>query len=340
MRNRTLHDPFPPLSIAPDGVDEPAGAGGPADDEARARARGDLIDPPAPPAPPEPDPTEGKTPTELAEEAAEGEETPEERAQREAEEAEAERAKRIRVPKHRLDEVVAKSRAREEALLARIAELERQQAEPAAGKPKDVLAEMRARIDELQDKYEELLFEGEKEKAREVRRQLEEARDRYTDTKVAAGGAAARAQTIESLKYEAALAKVEADYPALNPDSGQFDEARATEVAELMQMMAAQGLTRQAALERAVRYVMGAPTARTPSAAEAAAEAARIRREQDGRKRAAEAVAKQPPNTARAGTDNGRGGEPERGIDVFRLSQQAFERLSAEEVARLRGDEL
>lgn len=344
---RRFHAPRAPLTITIEGQPDAAGAGGPDDDEQITGDRGDELDttlddaangdegkgadkPSA-----KDDKPEEKEGGEEGEE--EGEETEEERAEREAAEAEAEKAKRIRVPKHRLDEVVAKSRQREEQLLRQIEALSRQQQDKDP--PKDVLAEMRTQIGELQDKYEAHVFAGEKDEAKAVRTQLEEAREKYSDARIAATSEATRLQTIDSLKYDAALAKAEADYPVLNPDNADtYDDAKANEVAALMSMFAQNGFTRQASLEKAVRYVMGPPQARE---VDTAADTVRLRREQEARKKAAEAQRRQPPSDAGAGTDNDKaGGQRQQGIDIMKLSQEKFAELDEEALARARGDEV
>jgi hypothetical protein len=267
----------------------------------------------------------------------EEDETEEERAEREAAEAEEARKKKARIPLSRHEEILAKAREREEALAARLLELENKQ----KGEPKkDVLGEMRAKIDELQDKYEELVFEGEKDKAKAVRKELDAARERYTDTKVAQSGALARAQTIETLKYEQALAKAEADYPALNPDNADaFDDAKANEVAELMEMFIRSGLTRQAGLEKAVKYVMGSPAQKKDASKDTAAETLRLRREQEARQKAADALKKQPPDSGKTGADNDKaGGQREQGINILKVNQDQFDKFDEDTLAKLRGD--
>jgi len=264
-----------------------------------------------------------------------GEETADEKAEREKEEQAQQHKKRVRIPLERHEAVLNQARAREEALLQRLQALEKKD-QPA---PRNVLGEMKTKIDELQDKYEDHVFKGEKDEARTARKELDALRDRYTDAKVALSGDQARIQTIDSLKYEAALAKVEADYAALNPDTDTFDEAKANEVAELMSMFQAKGHTRQSSLEKAVKYVMGeAKPARKDDDGTAAALAAK--RAEEARKKAAEASGKQPPNSQVTGQDNDKAGNKDggKGFDVMKASQEQFAKLDEETKARLRGD--
>jgi hypothetical protein len=280
---------------------------------------------------------EGKTADELAEEAEE--ETAEEKAAREAEEAAAAAKKRTRIPLDRHEKIVEAARTREAQLVARIQELEKGK-EPAQQR-KDVLAEMRTQISELQDKYEAHVFAGEKDEAKAVRKELDTLRETYTDQKVAASSSATRAQTIDALKYEAALAKVEGDYPELNPDNKEaFNDAKADEVAEMMAMFVNSGLTRQAALEKSVRYVMGSPAAKKDAGKDAAAETLRAAREKAAREKAAAADKQQPPDTSKAGADNDKAGARDSTIDVMKLDQEKFAKLDEDTLAKLRGDVL
>lgn len=307
---------------------------------AAAIARGDAL--PADDTPPEKTADELAAEAEAAEKAAkpddENIETPEEKAEREAEEAEQANKKRVRIPLSRHEEMLNKARQREEALVARVQELERT-TKAAPAERKDVLGEMKTKIAELQDKYEAHLFEGEKVEAKAVRAELETLREQYTDAKVANSSTQARVQTLDTLKYEAALAKVEADFPALNPDNEEtFDEAKATEVAELLVLFQKNGLTRQAALSKAVGYVMGAAKAGAPP--DATAETLAQKRAQEARAKAAEASRRQPPDATKVGQDNDKAGNKDGGkaIDVMKLSQAQFAKVDEETLSRLRGD--
>lgn len=265
----------------------------------------------------------------------EGEETPEERAAREAEEAEREKAKRIRIPKARLDEAVAKARQREEALNNKIAELQNQLGTRTT---QTELSKAQAKIESLQDQYEELILDGKKDEARAVRRQVEALRDELIDYRTAAKSEAARKAAIDDLKYESTLANIESQHAALNPDSEQFDPDKTDEVAVLMEAFVARGFQRAAALSKAVQYVMG-PASKQTSIDEAAAVAQR--RATEARRKAAEANARQPASTKDIGLDSDKGGTAAPGgIDVMRLTQDRFAKLDDETKAKLRGDEM
>lgn len=248
------------------------------------------------------------------------------------EEEEAEKKRRIRIPKARFDEVVRKAREKEEVLHTKIRDLEKQ---VGSQKNETDVQKLAKQIDELEDQYEDLLHDGKKEDARKVRRQLNEARERLSDIKSTVKSDAAKREAIDQLKYDSLLAKAEADYPELNPEQEDFSEEKTEEVAGLVEAFMARGYTRHAALDKAIKYVMGAPRGKED------AEAIKKQRETDARKKAADADKKQPPATSKAGMDSDKGGtKDDGGIDVFRMSPDKFDKLTEETKSRLRGDVL
>ena len=265
----------------------------------------------------------------------EGDETPEEKAEREKQEAEEAKKRNIRIPKSRFDEVQAKARQREQALLE---EIERLKGGQQASATQKAVSEMRSKIEELQDKYEDLILDGRKDEARKVRKQVDTMREELVEYQTSVKSDAARKAAVDELSYNAQLAGFEAKYPALNPEHEDFDGDQTNEVATLLNAFVKSGTKRADALAKAVKYVLGAPPEQKVSdAAKALAE----ERAKKAREKAAEADKKQPPNSAKVGLDSdkaGKGGE--QGIDVMRLSQDKFSKLDEETKAKLRGDEL
>lgn len=266
-------------------------------------------------------------------------ETPEEKAEREKLEAEEAAKKNLRVPKARFDEAVNKARARETALLEEIEKLKGGKAQSEVVK---AVSEHRKKIDELQDKYEDLILDGKKDEARKIRKQVEAMRDELVEYQTNTKSAAARAAAVEDLTYNAALAGLEATYPALNPESESFDEEKTDEVATLLNAFVKAGSKRPDALKKAVRYVFGAPPEKKDtSAAEAAAKKLADERAEAARKKAADADKKQPADMKGVGKDSDKGGSgKETGVDIMRLSQDKFAKLDEETKAKLRGDEV
>ena len=268
----------------------------------------------------------------------EGDETPEEKAERERLEAEEERRKRVRIPKARFDEALGKAKAREQALLDEIEKLKGGQQAAATTK---AVGEMRSKIDELQDKYEDLILDGKKDEARKVRRQVDELRDALSEYQTNTKSEAARKAAIDEMSYNAQLAGYEAKYPALNPEHEEFDEDTTDEVATLLNAFVKAGQKRADALAKAVKYVLGAPSAPAKSGDDDKAKGMAEQRAAEARKKAAEANKKQPPNGKDVGLDSDKAGGGNKGdIDIMRMTQDKFAKLDEETLSKLRGDDV
>ena len=268
----------------------------------------------------------------------EGEETEEEKAERLRLEAEEEKKKRIRIPKSRFDEALGKAKQREQALLDEIEKLKGGQQASATAK---AVRDMRTEIDKLQDKYEDLILDGKKDEARKVRRQVEELRDELSEYQTNTKSEAARKAAIDEMSYNAQLAGYEAKYPALNPEHEDFDEEKTDEVASLLTAFVKAGQKRADALAKAVKYVLGAPSAPTKGGDDDKAKGLAEQRAAEARKKAAEANKKQPPNGKDVGLDSDKAGGGNKGdIDIRRMTQDKFAKLDEETLSKLRGDEV
>ena len=253
----------------------------------------------------------------------------------EDEEPEEKPKKRIRIPKERFDEALSKARSREEALNQRIAELEKR---IQTGTKKVEVAEAQTKLEELQDKYEEYLVDGDRENAKKIRSQIDKLRDDLIDSRTSEKSDAARRAAIDELKYDSLLAKLEGDYAAINPDSENYNQDQTEEVGVLLEAFVSRGFTRHAALEKAVKYVLG-PVKKTEATDDS--DVIRDERATKARKKAADAAKKQPPSTTNVGKDSDKGGKQNpAGVDVFRLSQDKFAELDEDTLSKLRGDDL
>jgi hypothetical protein len=268
----------------------------------------------------------------------EGEETDEEREEREAAEAEEARKRNIRIPKARFDEAVSKARAREAELNRRIEELEGQLGSTTQT---NEISDMKSKIEELQDKYEDLIMDGEKEAARKVRREVDAMRDELIELQTSTKSDTARKAAIDDMKYESALARIESEYPELNPDLDSFDEEKTDEVAVLVEAFMARGFNRHVSLQKSVKYVLGNPVSKDKAASEEETAVMKADRARKAREKAAEADKKQPAPINKAGVDSDKAGVAgELGIDIMKLSQSKFAKLDEETKARLRGDDV
>ena len=328
---------------APAGDDGAAGGGGSGTPEASDADRGDDVKSPLDSAGKgdKLDPDEGDKPEDKGGKAdpdKEGEETEEEKAERLKAEEAAEKAKRIRIPKSRFDEALGKAKQREAALLEEIEKLKGGQQASATAK---AVREMRDDIEKLQDKYEDLILDGKKDEARKVRRQVDALRDELSEYQTSTKSEAARRAAIDEMSYNAQLAGYEAKYPALNPEHEDFDEDKTDEVASLLNAFVKAGQKRDAALAKAVKYVLGAPPTAGKGGDDDKSKELADHRAAEARKKAADANKKQPPDGKNVGLDSDKAGGGKGGdVDVLRLSQDKFAKLDEETKAKLRGDEL
>ena len=240
--------------------------------------------------------------------------------------------KPVMIPKARFDEAQQKARAKQQELEEKLnqAESTQQQKQVSAD-----VKELRDSIETMQDEYEDLLFEGENEKARKLRKEIAAKQEELFDTRLAAQNRQTQANTLEQIRYDTQLAKVEADYAQLNPDSPDFEEDLAKEVGEMMGAWQGQGYTATAALQKAVHYVMGEPGKK----GEDRSQGLRTSRAVKARKKNIDANGKQPPNLADVGRNSDTAGVDDDGLpDVTKLSEKAFAKLTDAQLAKLRGD--
>ena len=240
--------------------------------------------------------------------------------------------KPVMIPKARFDEAQKKARAKQQELEEKLnqAETAQQQKQVSAD-----VKELRDAIETMQDEYEDLLFEGENEKARKLRKEIANKQEELFDTRLAVQNRQTQANTLEQIRYDTQLAKVEADYAQLNPDSPDFEEDLAKEVGEMMGAWQGQGYTATAALQKAVHYVMGEPGKK----GEDRSQGLRTSRAVKARKKNIDANGKQPPNLADVGRNSDTAGVDDDGLpDVTKLSEKAFAKLTDAQLAKLRGD--
>lgn len=240
----------------------------------------------------------------------------------------------ITIPKARFDEAQKKARDRQFELERRIAEMEKQQVKQVV--TADV-AKISEDLDVLETKYEDLLLEGEVEKARAVRRDMRKKENDLFDMRMREQGAKASSVAVEQMRFDSQLAQFEAKFPAINPDSDDYNAGLAEEVADMMNVYLTSGYNKSAALNKAVHYIVrdsGSPqVGEDPSIV-------RSKRAAMARKRVSEAAKKSPPDIKDKGRDSDKTGQGDGLPDVTKMSIEQFEKLSTEQLKRLRNDSM
>ena len=168
--------------------------------------------------------------------------------------------------------------------------------------------------------------------------------DLKADMKVAA----AEARAVERVRYDTALSRIEEAFPALNQDSEDFDPELTQDVIDLKATYESRGLTPTAALQKAVKRLLGAEgTQQTKAvevkprvdAAEVAKEVSKTRKA-DAVSKTTKAMNSQPPSSRNVGLSSDTLGGGMNAKDVIRMKHDDFVKLPEEALAKLRGDEI
>jgi len=241
----------------------------------------------------------------------------------------------IMVPKGRLDEVLHKSREREEELQRRLNAAEERTEKETTSENVDALE---LELDELDKKYGELFMEGELDKANETRKEWRKKQNDLFDIRLEQRSALASRQAVESMRFDRQLAEYEVKYSVINFDSENYDPDTAKEVAELMDAFEAQGWNRVAALNKAVKYVI--PEKENASTEGLDPDVVRTKRKVAARRKVADVVSKSPPDITDKGRDSDKVGTGDGLPDVTKMSPSQFAELSEAQLRKLRGDSL
>lgn len=254
----------------------------------------------------------------------------------------ADKKKDARIPLSRHEAVLNKEREKR-------ADLERQLAQYQKGdKVADINAEITAsetKVLELEKQYADLLTDGENAKAVAVMSEIRKLERQMSETKSDMKIQVAEARATERARYNTALERVENSYPQLNPDHEDYSDETMGEVVELMDAYKLKGLTPTAALQKAVKLIVGAETAKQKAATTVKPNVAEkdiaAERKKDAVDKTVKAVSKTPPSLNRTGLDSDKlGGGADSAAAVMKMSQKEFAQLSDSALAKLRGDEL
>lgn len=248
--------------------------------------------------------------------------------------------KEPKIPLSRHKALLEKSRAERETLERKLEQYEKGNQLAVTN---ERITSMEKTIEELDKEYAHALTDGEHEKAAEIMRKIRASEREVSDLKVALHTQAAESRAVEKARFDVAVERVEEAYPQLDPKSDEFDEALVSEVLELQRGFVSQNYTPTKALQKAVKYVMGADTGKQKDATSVnprvdKTDVAAARKAEAARK-SAQAVGKTPP-AMKAGLDSDRTGQSLDAKQVTRMTQEQFAKLADDELAKLRGDSL
>lgn len=247
------------------------------------------------------------------------------------------------IPLDRHKAVLDKTRAERDALAEQVKAFQTGQ---QVTKTNTDITKLEEKVASKEAEYNKALVDGEVDKATALMREIRATEREIGDMKVELRTQAATAQAIESVRYNTVVERLEAAYPALNPDHESFDKEAVADVMALKETYERRGSTPSAALQKAVEKLMPAQTSKQEHATtvtpqvDKATIAAQERKEAATEKGVA-AATKTPPSTAKVGADSDKhGGGAISAQDVMKMSQDAFRKLDDKTLAQLRGDEV
>lgn len=250
--------------------------------------------------------------------------------------------KEVKIPKSRFDDAVNKEREAREAAERRLAALEKQLAESTkVVEQSQQLAEMETKGEELSKQHAQLLVDGEVEKAVEVMKQIRHLDRQIAKAEMTTETQRATAATLESEKVDLAIAQLEAEYTALNPDSEEFDSALANFVlSEQRRLIEEQGMAPSKALIKAGADIMKRFSPQKQ--AEPEPEKKGLKNESDRKQtqvsKNLDATKRQPASMKDVGLDSDKVGATSSLPDVSMLTREEFDALPESTKARMRGD--
>jgi hypothetical protein len=246
-----------------------------------------------------------------------------------------------RIPLSRHEKILAKERERRQELEQQLAQFQR--GNEVAKVNTDITA-AETKVIELEKKYHAALGDGDIDEAAKLMREIRVLDRDISDLKADMKSAAAESRAVERVRYSVALERVEEAYPELNQDHESYNPELTQDVVDLKATYEGRGLTPTAALQKAVKRLMGTEgrdqrvaTEVTPrvNASEVAAA-----RKKDAVGKVLDATKRQPPGSRNVGLNSDALGGGLNAKDVMRMGHDDFVKLSDDALSKMRGDEV
>lgn len=232
----------------------------------------------------------------------------------------------ITIPKARFDSV----REQLKAERARSRELEER---VNAAKPKETAPDPREVLDtklgEIDTRHSQAVADGNHEEAARCLRESRTLEREYYDGRITEQTRGIPDATRERIKYDTLLEQFETAHPEINPDAEEHDETLYADVVELVNAYQASGQPASQALNKAMKLMF--PLTATSEATVQARKTDVVRNLKD---------AKQQPPQQRGGLNSDKVGKTGSAGDVMKMSDTEFAKLSEQDKARARGDEV
>lgn len=255
-------------------------------------------------------------------------------------------AKNARIPVARHKAILERERA---ARVAAEQALKQAQALNQSRVSSEQLQAYQQEVDKKETAYQQALLDGDTAKAEALRREIRTLERSITNEEIRTATAQAETRARESARYEIALERIEAAYPALNQDDEAYDAELAEDVMDKMGALMQRGFSPYEALQTAVRRVMGAPGNKAQERAVTVAPSLSGKGAKDASRAADEGRAtatagalqvmqRTPPALGRAGSSGVSDAPGSDAASLAKLSYEEFNKLPPEVLARARGD--
>ncbi len=244
--------------------------------------------------------------------------------------------KDIMIPKGRFDDAVKKERERAEKADRRAQELEE---ELNASRAVVDTKKLESDIDDLEEQLDKALADNDPAEKKRLRAEIRAKTTELADAKAEARSRYSIAVAVEQVRYDNAVAALEAAHPELNPDSDDYDEDVTDSIKELKTAYEATGIASSVALTKAAKLVFASlpkKEADKPKEEDKETPEAAAKRKEEAIKTAMAAKGKQPPNSRDVGRSSDKAGRGK--LDLSKMSDADFDKLTPAELAEMRGD--
>lgn len=248
--------------------------------------------------------------------------------------------KDTRIPLSRHKEILEKEREQRATLEAQLAQY--QKGQTIADVNKEITA-LETSVLKLEKEYAAAIVDGKTDEAAALMSQIRKAERDMAESKSDMKIQAAEIRATERARFNVTLERIESSFPVLNPDHDDYDQTVMDEVVELKDAYQLKGLTPTAALQKAVKLIVGAANTKqevaTTSQPRVNPEQVAAERKAAAVKKTAGAMEKTPPAADKIGESSDKlGGGKVDALAVMKMSQKEFAALNDETLAQLRGD--
>lgn len=248
---------------------------------------------------------------------------------------------KARIPLSRHEQILAKEREKRQEVEQRLAQYQR--GSEVVKVNTDITA-AENKVLELEKKYHAALGDGDIDEAQKLMSQIRGLDREINDLKADMKTAAAEARAVERVRYSVALERIEEAYPELNQDHEEYDPELTQDVVDLKATYESRGLTPTAALQKAVKRLVGTEGRQQATAVDVTprvkADEVAAARKKEAVGKAIDASRRQPPASRNVGLNSDALGGGLNAKDVMRMGHDDFVKLSEDALSKMRGDEI